>query len=204
MSRSSVAVWTLCAALAACYPAKPLETVRGEPSCPGYISGAVAIGIAKEFARQQKVDIAGHEIEAIWNDAEWQVLASVPEQRYAFVAVSPDGRVTRCTGHHACTTPKAKTMAPCMLSPRNLVPGETAVRIASDYLSERGIAHDVAGEQAVWRAAHWDVWFNPPMPAAVDSDFSIIVSPDGLEMELIPALVMPSPDSFLFREPGQN
>jgi len=201
MSRSSIAIWTLCAALAACYPAKPLASVPGELSCPGYISSAAAIGIAKEFARQQEIDIAGHEIEVIWNDAEWSIFASLPDARYAMVSVSPDGRVTRCTGYHACSATAVETAARCKGAGGATVSGETAVRIASGYLSNRNIPHDVAGEHALWVAAHWHVWFVPQDPAPVDSDFAIMVSPDGFEMEMVPALGIPSRDSFLYRGP---
>ena len=202
MSRSPIIVLVLCTALAACAPVTPLETVRGAPSCADYITGVAAIGIAKEFARQQKVDVAGHEIEAIWNDAEWSVFASLPDERYAMVSVSPDGRVTRCTGYNACSATEVETAARCKGAHGAAVSGETAVRIASGYLSEQNIPHDVAGEQALWLAAHWHVWFVPQDPAPVDSDFAIMVSPDGLEMEMVPALGIPSRDSFLYHEPS--
>ncbi len=190
----------LCLGLAACGQANPVNTVEQGPPCPGYVTGGEAIRIAREFAG---VKIEEYEARPSWNHAQWSVFVSVPDRPYsqATVTISPNGRVTSCDGFRDCVSPVTKPADRCALATKDTVSEGAAIRIALEYLREGGIDHATDGAHAVWWAAHWSVWFVQKGPSSPDSDFTVLVSHDGSEIESVGALVIPSRDGFLFRQP---
>lgn len=202
----TAAALVLCLALAACTSQDAMDGWASEPPCPEAVSERGAVRIARELAQSQAAQYGGVDIRAEWNDAVWSVLLTeIGGPYWLFVNVRADGRVIDCDVDVQCEPDPGIDVPACGVIAGEFIAKEEAATIARNYVAQHNLAPvPMRVGSASWFGAHWRVWMAHRGPAPVDSDFTVYVSPDGLQAERGGDMGIPSDTSFLFREPAPD
>lgn len=204
MSRYALtSAFALSLTLAACESADPAKEWSTQPPCPSYIAQAEAVRIAEEYAISQGLGDRWTDIRAGWQEAHWTIFADVTgkaDNDLAMVGISVDGRVIRCFRiEGSCAGSDLQSAPRCTAEGQDIVSKQEATRIALDYLASQNIDHVDTSVHVSWSNAHWRVTSSGAL--LIDGHFSVFVSTDGTESELIGAFGSPSDDGVLRRRP---
>lgn len=199
-----------CLATAACATGEPASELRAGAApeavqCVDAIAKDEAVRLAKDYAEAQGRDYQREGIRAGWINAHWRIFLTVTpagEERLASVFVDPNGQVIECGNDSFCEKAWNGDMPSCVIPEEKIVREQEAIEIAIRHVARQGRPHDNDYVSASWLAAHWWVHFWP-IPAYIDDDFTVHVSPDGKEFDLS-GMGGPSSHGFVERKPGDE